>query len=176
MTLPTVSKLPAPIYPDFWEILRKKEQEHQEMLRKMEGMQDIYLEVCAILRNYEVKQNHNVTLYPNSVMIRITLDHDDLLSPFHQLWQQLYLVLKPTTPADEISSLTVCSWGPELSACVRELDGLGRSIDLTITLPVDGCRDYVVERYEIPSTTTRYKMGPAAIVRQPGWYNELIPF
>lgn len=168
-----IIQLPAPIYPKLVEILREKEKAYQAEIEGIAAMANIYDQVCATLRNHEIKQDHQVRVYPAGVTVKITLDRNDILQPFKTLWTELYFILKPDASREEVTELTGHSWRSEVSATCRTED---KWLDLTLNLPLEGTRDHQIIKYEVPSTITRYNHHPLepALWREHNWYAALL--
>ena len=149
-----IFRLPASIYPKLVEILREKEKAQQAELAGIAAMANTYDQVCAILRNYEVKQEHYVKIYPKGITVRISLAHNDLVEAFLPVWRDLYFVLKPTASLIDVPAMVGTSWGPELNAVCRANDG--RWLELTLELPIGGTRDHEIIKDVVPSTISRY--------------------
>lgn len=149
-----IIQLPVPIYPKLVDILAERQKAQQAELAGIAAMANTYDQVCAILRNYEVKQEHYVKIYPKGIVVRISLAHNDLVEAFLPVWRDLYFVLKPAASLIDVPAMVGTSWGPELNAVCRANDG--RWLELTLELPIDGTRDHRIVKEVVPSTTSRY--------------------
>lgn len=166
----TTSTLPAPIYPDLKSILAEHETKHQAFMAGLDNMATLYDQVCRVCRNYEITQDHSVKLYPTGIIVTITLSHDDRIADFHQLWKELYWLLKPERSEEDLPKLTMYGWDTNFNVTCREHDAPHRYIDFNLRIPTEGCRDVEITKRQETSIVTRYEA--RTITRERNWYKD----